>query len=130
MHPLTRPILTAALLLPLGGCIVVAAAAAGAAVFGTISYRDNEATLDFRADLTTVWQACLASMQELGYSVSMQQQPGVTEGVIEADPAKVKVERHPGNFTRVIIRVGTFASDDNKRRATLLLEAVKKRVNE
>jgi len=118
----------ACLLLPSAGCIVAAAAAAGSVVYGAISYHQNEATMDVQNDLPTVFAACKAALRELAFPVDDTQQPGATEGTLYAGEAKVVVERQPGNLTRVRVRVGTFDTDDNKRRAGLILEATKKRL--
>src|ERR1041384_5525502 len=110
----------------LPGC-VVAAAAAGAAVYGALSYHENEAWMDFHTDLPKVWTAMLDSLQENGYPPDRRKQPGVNEGEITAGEATVKVERNPG-FTRVKVRVGTFDSEENRRHAGLILEGMKKRL--
>jgi hypothetical protein len=111
----------------LGGCIV-AAAAAGAAVYGAISYDENEAWMDFHADLPKVWTAMQDSLQENGYAPDRTRKPAVNEGALQAGEATVKMERNPGGFTRVRVRVGTFDSEENRRHAGLILEGMKKRL--
>ncbi|MGE3171362.1 MAG: DUF3568 family protein [Planctomycetota bacterium] len=131
MRTLPRAVLLTPLLvlLPaLPGCIVAAAAAVGAAAYGAISYHDNEATMDVKQDLPTVYAAARASLRDLGFPVDDRRQPGATEGTLHAGDAKVVVERHPGDVTRVRARVGTFDTDDNRRRARLILEAIKERL--
>ena len=113
-------------LLP-AGCIV-AAAAAGAAVYGAISYDENEAWMDFHAELPKVWQAMLDSLQAQGYAPDRKKVPGINEGEITAAEATVKMVRNPGGFTRVRVRVGTFDSEENRRHAGLILEGMKKRL--
>ena len=113
-------------LLP-AGCFV-AAAAAGAAVYGALSYHENEAWMDFHTDLPKVWTAMLDSLQENGYPPDRTRKPGPNEGEIQAGEANVKVERNPGDFTRVKVRVGTFDNEENRRHAGLILEGMKKRL--
>jgi hypothetical protein len=125
----TAILAAAALCLVCQGCFLVAAAAVGVAAFGVISYDRNEATTDFHAALPAVWNATLHAMKELGYAVDLGQQPGASEGTISTGDATVKVERHPQDFTRVRVRIGTFDTDDNRRRAQLILEAVQKKVS-
>ncbi len=123
----TTSALLVALLLAAPGCVAVAVGAA--AVYGAIKYSNNEATQDYQVDLDTVWQATIESMSDLGYDVSKDAQHGPTEGVIERDDAWVKVEQHAGGMTRVRVRVGTFETDDHKRRARLILEGIAKRLS-
>ncbi len=123
-----RSLLVPVLLLPLSSCIVVAAAAVGAATFGAISWNENEAQMDFQRDFDATWQATKAALRELAFPVDDTQLPGKTEGTLHAGDATATVEMHPGNTTRVRVRVGTFESDDNKRRAQLILESLKKRL--
>lgn len=116
------------LLAPLGSCLVVAAAAVGAAAFGAISYHENEAQMDVEQDVPTVFAAAKAALRELAFPVDDAEQPGATGGTLKAGEARVLVERHPGGRTRVRVSVGTFRTDDNLRRAGLVLEATKKRL--
>lgn len=119
----------ALLLLALSSCVAVAAAAAaGAAVYGVVKYERNEAYEDYRAGLDTTWQAAVETLAEQGYPVSGDPQHGPTEGKIEAGDARVAVERHAGDFTRVRVRIGTFETEDHKRKARLLLEGIRSKV--
>jgi Protein of unknown function (DUF3568) len=116
-------------LLPLlGSCIVAAAAVGAAAVFGAVSYHENEAAMDFHSPVGPVWQATLEVLQAQGYAVDMAQKAGPTEGHVTAGDANVRVTREPGDFTRLHVRIGTFDTEDNRRRARLILEDVKKKV--
>lgn len=115
----------AAVLLSLPGCIV-AAAAVGAAAYGAISYHENEAWLDVQQDLPTVWAASKRALRAQAFPVDDTAMPSTTEGTLRAGDAKVAIERHPGNRTRIRASVGTFDTDDNERRAKLLLEAIQK----
>lgn len=118
-------------LLPLlGGCL--AAAAAAGAAFGYVKYRENEATRDFEKSPPEVWPAALGALEARGYPL-----PGGTPRELEddADSAEVegedywlRVEEHPGDFTRVRVRIGTFETDEHKRKAGLVLESVAERL--
>ena len=114
------------LLLPLPGCLLAAAAAAGAAAVGVVSYENNEAWMDYHATLPEAWSAATRAMRNLGYQVPDRPAPTDSEGVIEAEGVKVTVQRQPNEITRVRARVGTFDTDENERRAKLILEEVRK----
>ncbi|MCC7064410.1 MAG: DUF3568 family protein [Planctomycetes bacterium] len=110
--------------LPLSGCFLAAAAAVGAAAAGAVSYEHNEAWMDFKETLPESWAATLRAMRKLGYPIAGEPQVGATEGTIEVEKTKVRVEQHPGGYVRVTARVGTFDTKDNERRAKLILEEV------
>ena len=110
------------------GCVAAAVVVGAGAAFGVIKYMDNEAYRDFRTSMDATWSAAVASTREQGYPVSSDPAHGPSEGEFEAGDAKVIVERHPEDFTRVRVRIGTFESEDNKRRATLILEGVARRL--
>jgi hypothetical protein len=126
--PSTAPALALLLLLP--SCIVAAVAAGAAAVYGVVKYHQNEASMDFRAGVPAVFDAALRTMQEQGYVVNLEQKPSTIDGTIESGETKVRVERQEGGFTRVRVRIGTFDTDDHRRRAGLLLEGIRKRLGE
>jgi hypothetical protein len=114
-----------ALLLPLaGGCLATAIAVGAGAAFGIVMYSENEAYRDFHAGLDEAWNRTLISMRELGYPVQEGIPHGPTEGKIVVNDATVHVTTESGGFTRIRVRIGTFLSDDNRRRATLLLEKI------
>ncbi|MCB9919555.1 MAG: DUF3568 family protein [Planctomycetes bacterium] len=123
--------LVLALLAPaLAGCVAAATlgvAAVGAA--GVVLYAKNEAVMKYQADIDPTWDATMAAMQKFGYQVDATRRPNPTEGKIEADDTVVRVQKIPGNMTQVSVRVGTFRTDDNKRRAKLILEDVQKRLS-
>ncbi len=125
----TSRIVPIAVLLSLTSCAAVAVAAvAGAAVFGVVMYERNEAYEDYRTDLATTWAAAVVTLRDLGYVVDGDPQPGKTEGDLETGDVRLVVERHADDFTRVRVRVGTFETDDHKRRAKLLLEGIRAKV--
>jgi hypothetical protein len=114
----------AAMLVPLGGCVVAAAAAVGAAAVGVVYYDNQEARMDFKDTLPATFDACVRALRLQGYEVRGNPQPGAIDGLIEAPPARVVVESHPGGYVRVRVRVGTFGSEDNERRAKLLVQTI------
>ena len=113
-------------LLPLPACVVAAAAAVGAATWGAISYYQNEASMDVPQDLPTVFAAAKKALHNLSFPVDDKQTANATEGKLDAGDAHVRVEKQPGGTTRVRARVGTFDTNDNERRAKLILEEIKK----
>jgi hypothetical protein len=115
---------------PLAGCVVAAVAAGAAATYGVVKYTQNEAQQDFRASLDDTWHATIAALRSAGYSVADSAAHSATEGKIEVDDAVVHVERLPGDFTRVSVRIGTFETDESKRKAGLILEDLSKRLGE
>lgn len=114
----------AGLLVLVPGCVVVAAAAVGAAAVGVVSYDHNEAWMDFKDTMPVTWAATLRALRAQGYVVPGEPQPGPIDGIVESGAAKVVVEAHPGGYVRVRVRVGTFDTADNERRAKLLLQEV------
>lgn len=127
MTKATALLLIAAALAP-SGCVAAAIAAGAATAYGVVKYTDNEAYQDFKSPLDDTWKATVASMQEQGYPVSDAVKPGTEAGMLDVNDAVVHVERIPGDLTRVRVRVGTFSNDDNKRKASLILEGVGNRV--
>lgn len=131
--PALRRSLAVALLataaLSAGGCVVAAVAAGAAAAIGAVKYDENEAWRDFREDLPTTWKATIESLRANGFPVADGLTHGPLDGKIEAGDATAVVEVHPGELTRVRIRVGTFKTDDNRRRAALVLESIAKRLD-
>jgi len=120
------------LLLPLPGCLVAAlavGAGAAAAAIGTISYSRNGAQEDFKQDLDVVWQACILAAQAEGYEIDEDLAHGPSEGVIQSGELSIRVERHPEDFTRVLVRIGTFETGEHERKATLILDSVEAELN-
>lgn len=117
-------VLSLPLLFALPGCFLAAAGAVGAVAVGAMSYENNEAWMDFKDTLPVTWDATLRAMRKLGYVVPGEPKPGPVDGTLEVDKAKVVVETHPGGYVRVRVRIGTFDTKDNERRAKLILEEV------
>lgn len=113
------------LLLPLSGCIVAAAAVAGAAVYGVMKYENNEAVRYYEADYAKTHHATLKVMRTEGYPVQEGVAPdaaGTTD--IELNDVHVAVVRHGEKSTAVRVRIGTFESEDHKAKAERLLAKV------
>ena len=120
------PTLLACTLLPvLPSCVVAAVAAVGAATYGAVSYNGNEASITVQQDLATVTAASKKAMRDLNFPVDDTQEPSVTECKLTGGEATVILERHPGEVTKIRARVGTFDTQDNKRRSGLLLEKIR-----
>jgi hypothetical protein len=112
----------------MGVHVVGAVALVAIAAVGMKSFLENEAHVDVRAPLDDAWNASLEALGENGYAFGEPTWHGATEGRIRVGDTNVVVERHPGNLTRVRVRVGVFDLADNRRRAALLIESVAKRV--
>lgn len=115
-------------LLLLPSCVVVAAGAVAAVAYGAISYSNNEASMTVHEELPKCFGAAREAMLELGFAVDGTQQPGITEGKLHAGEAHVLLERHAGEVTKIRVRVGSFDTEDNRRRAGLLLEAIRAKI--
>lgn len=116
------PILLAVLLFPAASCVAVAAA--GAVGLGYFQYSKNEVVQDFDHDLQTTWRATLQALKQLEYAEPEEFDLGPTEGVVDGDGYHVQVELFVAEKTRVRVRVGMFSSEDNQRRAELILERI------
>jgi uncharacterized protein (DUF1501 family) len=109
----------------LTSCIVVAAGAVAAAAYGAVSYNENEASMTVKDDLATATAAAKKAMRDLNFPVDETQQPSVTECTLKGGEATVVLERHPGEVTKICVRIGTFDTKDNQRRAGLLVEKIR-----
>jgi hypothetical protein len=105
----------------LAGCVV---AAAGGAAYGAYKYATNEVHRDFPADLATTWQAMLGALQENGLPAPANATHGTTSGEVSVNGTWVRVETHAQGFTRVRVRVGTFETDEHRRRGDLILAGI------
>ena len=106
-------------------CLAVAGLTVGAAgAVGYVYYDKNEAHRDFDATFDKTWKAALAALQELKYTLPAEREHAADSGVLTLDDLKVHVARHPGDMTRVSVRVGTFDSEEHRRRAGLILEKI------
>lgn len=134
MKPLA---LLLALCLPLSSCIVAAAAVAAAAVIGTVKYTENGVQRDFKQDLATCFEAAKKGLKENGYAAPDEAKPGATEGKLTVGDAVASLTREPGptakaddDFTRILVKVGTFDSDETKRKAKLIMDAIARALGE
>lgn len=109
---------------PLSGCLAVAAAAVVGGTVGYIKYDKNEASRDFEKDFDRTWKATQKTIAELGFNEATVKTDTPTEVEAEGEDIWVKVEARVDGFTRVRVRVGTFDTEDNKRRSALILETV------
>lgn len=122
-------ILVLALLLPVSGCL--GAAAAGVA-YGYIKYNRNEAQQDFKSPVGAVWRASLEALEGRGYTLPGGVQRRLREDQdvagVDGDGFWLSVKEYPGSRTRLIVRVGMFESEENQRKAKLLIESVARRL--
>jgi hypothetical protein len=126
---LARRIATITLL----GCGVLllpacAAAVVGGAAYGAFKAVNNEHERDFATDLESTWQAAIGSLQENGHPVAATATHGATSGTLEVGDVEVRVASHAGGKTRVSIRIGTFDTDDHRRRARLIMDGIARRL--
>jgi hypothetical protein len=119
-------VLLAAACLVLPGCLAVAAGAA--AGYGTHQYVTNEGAREFQAPLESAWGASIAALDEVGAPVASPPSLGATEGRLAARDYQVRVEKLSETSSRVRVRVGTFSTEDHRRRAGLFLDAVARRL--
>jgi uncharacterized RDD family membrane protein YckC len=110
--------------------VLAAFAAAGACACVAWAYRANELRRDVRLPLEAVWDVSVAALGENGFLFGETTWDGATEGRVRAGDATIVAERHPGRFTRIRVRVGTFRTPDNVRRAGLILESLSKRLSD
>ena len=129
MSPRTA-LLALALALPSAGC-VVAAVAAGA-TYGIIRYEKNEAVHDLQAPAGRVWRAAQDALVGRGYrlpgGLDRELPESKDRAAIHGDGYWVQVEEQPGGWTRLRVRVGTFNSKENRRKAGLLVESIEGRL--
>ena len=73
------------------GCLLVAA---GGAAYGAIQYEKNEAYRDFESDLPDTWDATVAALEKLGYSVPENAGHTPTEGEIDIEDVDTRMRAH------------------------------------
>lgn len=106
------------------GCLAMAGAAGAASVVGYVYYEKNEVEKDFGASFDKTWKATLTALRELEYEVPEEPVHELDSGTLKLTDLWVRVARHPGNTTRVTVRVGTFHTQEHARRAGLILEKI------
>jgi hypothetical protein len=110
--------------LVLQGCIVAAVAVGGAAVYGAVKYTENGAQEDFHAGVRETFDAAVQALTDRGHDVPATPQPSENEGHIQAGDVDVDIQRYhakTGDFTRVVVKVGTFETEEHQRQAGLIL---------
>ena len=122
-----QPVLLALLLVPLlSGCLAVAGLTVGAGVVGFVYYDKNEAHKDFDASFEKTWKASLEALRELKYEVPKEVAHAPDSGDVTIGDLRLRVAHHPGSLTRVRVRIGTFLTEEHRRRAGLILEQIEK----
>jgi len=115
------------LLVPLvSGCLAVAGLTVGAGVVGYVYYDKNEASETFDASFDKTWKASLSALRDLKYTVPKDAPHEADSGLLTIGDMRLHVARHPGNTTRVSVRIGTFDTAEHRRRAGLILEKIEK----
>ena len=118
-------LLAALLVVPLvSGCLAVAGLTVGAGVVGYVFYDKNEARQDFDASFDKTWKATLTALHSLQYAIPKDPAHAGDSGEITLNDLHVHVAYHPDNKTRVSVRVGTFDTEEHRRRAGLILEKI------
>jgi len=112
------------------GCLAAAGLTVGAAagVVGYVYYDKNEAQRDFAANFDKTWKATLEAMKALKYTVPKEPQHSADSGDLTIGNIRINLARHPGNMTRVSIRIGTFDTADHRRRAGLIFEKIEEQL--
>ena len=117
-------LVTSPLVLP--GCLALAAGAA--AGYGAVQYAENESSRTYPTTLATAWGACVDGLSDVGVACGAAPQLGATAGRFKAGDYQVRVEKLSESTVRVRVRVGTFDTADHRRRASLYLDAVSRRL--
>lgn len=122
-------LLLASMSLASGGCLVVAAGAAGAGA-ATYFYVRGKLCQEYYASFADSWQAAVATLEADGLKVTHQENNG-TDGTISSKTTdghaiSINLSSRPGysapqqTVTRICIRVGTFG--DEKVSSRILTE--------
>lgn len=120
-----RSLIAILCLVPLvSSCLAMAGAAGAASVVGYIYYEKNDVEKDFGASFEKTWKATLEALRSLKYDVPKDSEHELDSGTLKLENLWVHVARHPGNTTRVTVRVGTFHTEEHARRAGLILEKI------
>jgi len=112
------------------GCLLFVAGA-GAGV-GAIAYHDNELISSRDVSMDRAWDAANAAMTEMEYTiVPAETHKDATGGVVQGYNAKnqvvrIKLARQTETTTELRIRVGAFATSDDRRAEQLLYEKIVK----
>lgn len=100
----------------LGGCVVVAAGAAGA---GTYAYVTGELSSVEQAKLDKCWSAVQSAVKDLQFTVKEQSKDALQARMVaqQADKTDIKIslERETDTLTKIRIRVGVFGDENTSR---------------
>lgn len=114
----------------LSGCaaLVVGAAAGGA----TVSYVNNELQATEPVSLERVWKATLRAVQDAGY-VRVSERQDARQALWKGEnalgqPVVVRLQRMGDDSTRVVVRVGTVSTAQNREAAMDLYNRIKARL--
>ena len=103
-------------MLPAGGCIVAAGAAAG---YGAYEYVNGEYTGVVGAPLDRAWRATLATLDQMGATVrsKARERAGGTIRASRTDGTSIQIELsiQSGDFTRLTIRIGVLGDERASR---------------
>ncbi|MGQ0613464.1 MAG: DUF3568 family protein [Planctomycetaceae bacterium] len=114
------------LLMPLAGCVAVVAGTA--AVFGVVKYENNEASRTYEAALKPTFAATVESMRAEGFPVPEGLEPGAKEGEISSGDARVRVIARDEKVTGVLVRIGTFDTEEHRIKSRRILDGVAQRL--
>lgn len=120
------------------GCTAVAYGAAFATVYGGVAYtgekiHDNGALRDYPATLEQTLKVCEQEAQErkIEYKKEFNKEQGYWE--LKSSKGRLLVLPHPKwpkDYTRVDVKIGTFASDEKFRRTRAFLADLAKTLGE
>jgi len=102
------------------GCaLFVGAAVGGAAGVGTYAYINGELQSSEAVTLNKAWDASLAAMKDLGYTVAEKQKDSQQAQLTALGPGdkktQVSLKRKSDTVTQMGIRVGTFGDETLSR---------------
>jgi len=124
----------------LGGLAVMAMTTAGCLLFvvgagagvGTVAYYDNELRVACPVTVERAWAAATAAMQEMAYTtIPAETRQDATGGVVQGRNAsdqivRIRLTRVTETTTEIRVRVGAFATADDRRAENLLYEKIVK----
>ena len=95
------------------------AAAGGMTGAGTVAYLEGQSVTNEKASLEQVWEASLAGVSEIGYTITQQDKDGL-RGHIAAHgsddrPLEVTLDRVSDTETRLSIRFGVFGDQEDSK---------------
>jgi hypothetical protein len=110
----------------MGGCLVVAAGAAGA---GTYAYVTGELSTVEEASLDKCWSATQAAVKDLQFTVKEQSKDALQGRLVAQQADKtditIKLDRETDKLTKIRIRVGVFGDESTSR---LVMDKIKSKM--